>query len=289
MGDRRIPTWLSGALVLGAFGALVWLEYRRPLRRSVEPKAAHDARDLAMGGLGAATLQVLERPVVEPLAELVERRRWGLLKLVRLPAWVEVPLALVLMDYTLYLWHVLTHRVPWLWRFHRVHHVDLELDAATAVRFHFGELALSVPWRAAQVLLIGTSPRALSIWQTATIGSILFHHSNLRLPVAVERALSRVIVTPRMHGIHHSIVEEETNSNWSNGLALWDRLHGTLRLNVPQEAVTIGLPAYRRPAEVTLGRVLVMPFGPERPSWRLPRGARPKRVRPQVRADHLLP
>ena len=103
MAESRIPSWLSGALVLGAFGALVWLEYHRPLRRSVEPKAVHDARDLAMGGLGAATLQVLERPVVEPLAELVQRRRFGMLKLVRLPAWVEVPLAIVLMDYTLYL------------------------------------------------------------------------------------------------------------------------------------------------------------------------------------------
>jgi sterol desaturase/sphingolipid hydroxylase (fatty acid hydroxylase superfamily) len=237
-----------------------------------------------MAGLGAATLQVLERPVVEPLAELVERRRCGLLKLARLPAWVEVPLAIVPMDYTLYLWHVLTHRVPWLWRFHRVHHADLDLDAATAVRFHFGELALSVPWRAAQVLLIGTSPRALSIWQTATIVSILFHHSNLRRPIAIERALNRVIVTPRMHGIHHSIVEEETNSNSSNGLAFWDRLHGTLRLNVPQEAVTIGLPAYRRPAEVTLGRLLVIPFGPKQPDWRAPGDARPKRGHDH--ADH---
>jgi hypothetical protein len=99
--------------------------------------------------------------------------------------------------------------------------------------------------------------------------SILFHHSNLRLPPRLERRLVPFLVTPRMHGIHHSAVEEETNSNWSSGLTLWDRLHGTLRLGVPQRDITIGLPAFRWPEEVTLGRILAMPFGPQRPTWRL--------------------
>ena len=113
---------------------------------------------------------------------------------------------MLLMDYTLYVWHVLTHRVPALWRFHAVHHIDLDLDASTAVRFHFGELTLSTPWRVAQVVVIGTSPLALSIWQTGLLMSILFHHSNVELPLAIERRLGRVFVTPRMHGIHHSQV-----------------------------------------------------------------------------------
>src|SRR3546814_2584537 len=107
------------------------------------------------------------------------------------------------MYYTLYVWHLLLHRVPLLWRCHVAHHVDLDLDASTALRFHFAELALSVPWRAAQIVLIGVSPRALSVWQTALLLSVLFHHSNARLPPAMERRLNRLIVTPRMHGIHH--------------------------------------------------------------------------------------
>jgi sterol desaturase/sphingolipid hydroxylase (fatty acid hydroxylase superfamily) len=181
-----------------------------------------------------------------------------------------VPLAVVALDYTLYLWHVLTHRVPFLWRFHQVHHVDLDLDASTAIRFHFGEMALSVPWRAAQVLVLGVSPRALALWQKLTLIEILFHHSNLELPLEVERWLCCFVVTPRMHGIHHSIVEEEINSNWSSGLTLWDFLHGTLRLDVPQDEIIIGVPAYRKPEELTLPNLLAMPFAPQRPSWQLP-------------------
>jgi sterol desaturase/sphingolipid hydroxylase (fatty acid hydroxylase superfamily) len=257
---------LGGALVLGAFGALVWLERRRPLRVEREPKLTRAARNLAVAGAGALALQLMEKPVTDRLTALVERRRWGLLKVARLPAWLEVAVACVLLDYTLYLWHVLTHRVPFLWRFHVVHHADLDLDTTTALRFHFGELALSVPWRAVQIILIGVSPRALSVWQTLLMVSILFHHSNTRLPVRVERRLNHFIVTPRMHGIHHSTVREETNSNWSSGFTLWDRLHGTLRLDVPQASIDIGVPTYRDPREVGLADILSMPFGEERPT-----------------------
>lgn len=270
--ERRIPAWLSAGLTLGVFAALVVLERRRPLRPRQEPQWRRDARNLAVAATSAAALRVAERPIVEPLAELVERRRWGLLKQADLPVWVEVPLAVASMDYTLYIWHVLIHRVPWLWRFHLVHHVDLDLSATTALRFHFGEMTLSVPWRVAQIDLIGVGPRALSIWQTALFMSILFHHSNLRLPVGIERRLVPFIVTPRLHGIHHSIIEEETNANWSSGLTLWDWLHGTLKLGVPQKKITIGVPAYRDPEEVTLGRILAMPFGRERQAWPRPSG-----------------
>ncbi len=263
-GGGKVPSWLSGAFVLGAFGALVWLERRRPLREERESKLVRSARNLAVAAAGAAALRLTEAPLAERLTALVERRRWGLLKLARLPLWLEVAAAVVLLDYTLYLWHVLTHRAPWLWRFHVVHHIDLDLDATTALRFHFAELAVSVPWRAAQILCIGVSPLALSVWQTLLMLSILFHHSNVRLPAGLERGLNLFVVTPRMHGIHHSTVKEETDSNWSSGLTLWDRLHGTLRLDVPQDAIDIGVPAYREPREVGLASMLALPFGEQR-------------------------
>jgi hypothetical protein len=151
------------------------------------------------------------------------------------------------------------------------------MDASTAVRFHFGEMVLSVPWRAAQVAAIGASPLALSVWQTATLVEVLFHHSNVELPVALERWLCRLIVTPRMHGIHHSTVPEETASNWSSGLTAWDWLHGTLRLNVPSEDIVVGVPAYREAREVTLPNVLAMPFEQQRDSWRVPGDGAPRR------------
>jgi sterol desaturase/sphingolipid hydroxylase (fatty acid hydroxylase superfamily) len=288
MRERKVPAWVSAPLAVGAFALLAWLERRRPLRRNVEWKLTREARNLTVAAVSALALRVTERPLADKLTALVERRRWGLLKLVRLPAWLEVSLAVVLMDYTLYLWHVLTHRVPFLWRFHVVHHVDLDLDASTAVRFHFAELVLSVPFRGAQILTLGVAPLSLSAWQTFLFLNIMFHHSNVRLPVEVERWLNHLVVTPRMHGIHHSIVKEETNSNWSSGLTVWDRLHGTLRLNVPQGEIVIGVPAYREAEEVELPKVLMMPFGEERETWRFPGDGRPVRASLPAADAHRL-
>jgi sterol desaturase/sphingolipid hydroxylase (fatty acid hydroxylase superfamily) len=285
---RKIPTWISASLAVGAFGALVWLERRRPLRRSVESKLTRDARNLAVAGVAAVALQLTERPVVARLTALVERRRIGLLKQAALPRALEVALAVLLLDYTLYAWHVLTHRAPALWRFHLVHHADLDLDASTALRFHFGELIVSVAWRAAQVLLIGISPQSFSVWQSLLFVSILFHHSNVRLPIEVERWLNLLVVTPRMHGIHHSTVRGERDANWSSGLTLWDRLHGTLRLNVPQGEIEIGVPAYREPEELGLFEILKLPFGTEPPPQRSLAGARTERAALPIPADHLL-
>ncbi len=274
---RALPAWVNGGLVLGALAAALILERHRPLRRETQPKLRRDARNLAIAGVAGAGLTVLQAPVIGPLTRLVTKRRWGLLNLVKMSEPAKTFLSVVLMDYTLYVWHWLTHESTFLWRFHEAHHVDLDLTATTATRFHFVELMLSVPWRAAQVLLIGVSPRAFSIWQTATTVQILFHHSNVRLPGALERILSRIIVTPRMHGIHHSIVKDETDSNWATIFSFCDVLHGTLRLNVPQEAITIGVPAYRSEEELTFGKSLALPFRKNLHTWTRPAQPAPER------------
>ena len=274
---KAIPGWLNATLVCGTFATLLWLEHRRPLRRQAERKMTRNIRNLAMVGLSATTIWLIERPVASALAQFVEREQWGLVQSLRLPAWLKVVLSVLLLDYTLYLWHVLTHKVPVLWRFHRVHHADLDLDASTALRFHCLEMMLSVPWRAAQVLAIGVAPLTLSMWQTATLLAILFHHSNVEIPLSIERWLCRFIVTPRMHGIHHSMIREETNANWSTIFAFPDSLHRTRKLNVPQQAVTIGVPAYRDPQEVTFAKIMAMPFGKQRPTWQLPGDGSPER------------
>lgn len=251
---------LQASIVGMVIVAILWRETQGPLRRRVEPRFIHTIRNAAVGGIGAAAVHLAETPVVLPFATMIHGRGVGLLPLLSVPVWLEVVLACVLMDYTLYLWHVLTHKLPWLWRFHVVHHADLDLDASTAVRFHFGELLISIPWRLAQITLVGTSPLTLVIWQTATLVSILFHHSNVELPARLEHALSWMIVTPRMHGIHHSVADDEVNSNWSSGLAVWDRLHRTFRLDVPQHTITIGVPGYQAPRDVGLARMLALPF-----------------------------
>jgi sterol desaturase/sphingolipid hydroxylase (fatty acid hydroxylase superfamily) len=256
----RYRTLLHAALTLGGIAAVLWLERRKPLRKPVEPGLARLARNAAVGAITALTVRALERPAVERLARIAEQRGWGIAPRLPLPPAARALAAIALMDYTLYAWHVLLHRVPALWRLHEPHHADRDLDASTALRFHFLEFVASIPWRCAQIALIGAGPRTLATWQTLTAAEVLFHHSNVRLPRALERLLSRFVVTPRLHGLHHSIVREERDSNYSSGLTLWDALHGTARLDIDRENVIIGLPEHRAADDVTLGKTLALPF-----------------------------
>lgn len=259
---------ITGAVIAITGGIMLLAERYAPLRRTVESKLRRVIRNLTAGGVSLALVSLLQAPLLQPVASWIQRDRIGLLQIVALPRWIATIAGIVLLDYTLWWWHWANHRVPFFWRFHLVHHIDRDLDTTTALRFHFGELTLSIPVRAAQMVLIGVDPRTLWLWQTIVFGSILFHHANVRLPQAVERVLVRFIVTPRMHGIHHSDRIEESNSNWSNLLSVWDFLHRTARLDVPQERVVIGVPAYRNPADVTLGKILLLPFRRQRDDWK---------------------
>lgn len=261
----RAMKWAPGALLLAWGVGLFLAESRRPLRPVRVPRSRRDLRNGFVAGLSALTVTLLQDPIVQPLARRAETRRWGLLGRLPIPPAAKTAIAILLMDYTLYVWHVLTHRVPFLWRFHRPHHADLEMDASTALRFHFGEMALSVPYRAAQVALIGVGPGALALWQRLTLASILFHHANLRLPRWLDDALASLITTPRLHEIHHSIYPAERETNWSSGLTVWDRLHGTLQPRHVVSRVTIGDPVLRSPRALAIGPMLALPFQPAAP------------------------
>ncbi len=264
---KPLSPWITIPVIVVVAAILIWREKQRPLRKNTEPNSTRQPRNIAVAGFAAVAAIAVETPLVQPLTFLVERVGLGLLGIFRLPLWGEVAASLVLMDYTFYVWHVLMHRVPFLWRFHAVHHLDLDMDASTAFRFHFGEILLSIPWRATQVLAIGMTPFTFSIWQLAFSLCVLFHHSNVELPYNMERLINRILVTPRMHGIHHSVIQRENNSNWSSGLTLWDWLHGTLRLNVYQRSITIGVPALHTPDDVTIGKLLAMPFRRQPRYW----------------------
>jgi sterol desaturase/sphingolipid hydroxylase (fatty acid hydroxylase superfamily) len=254
--------WFVGvaAAVLAGLG---WLERRRPLRVEVDPGPRRLARNATLSLATAAVAALVDAPVTGALARRADAHGRGALQ--RLPRGLRTLVALLVLDYALYLWHVALHRMPVLWRSHVVHHSDLDLDTSTALRFHASEIAASVLWRAALVRALGIGARPLTLYQQALFLAVVFHHSNVRLPLAVERWLVRVVVTPRMHGIHHSIERAETDSNWSSLLNVWDRLHGTLRLDVPQDEVTIGVPGYRRP--LSLPELVALPLEPVDVSW----------------------
>ena len=255
----------GGAAVVLALALLALAETCAPLRRRVRPRGERLAVN-AVVALGAAlAVRLALVPVGVAVAGAAERGGFGLLHWLAAPAALAWPAGLLLLDYTMYVWHRLNHRVPLLWRFHLVHHTDLDLDVWTALRFHAGELLLSCGWRAVQVAAIGPSVALVLVFEVVFETATVFHHSNWRLPPALDRALTAVVVTPRMHGIHHSTLEAETNSNWSVMTSWWDRLHRTLRLDRPAETLVIGLPAYREPLSVV--DVLALPFRRQRPAW----------------------
>ena len=250
----------SAALV--ALAALLVAERARPLRRRTRPQVPRIARNLVMGAACQAVIAASEAPLTRAIARRNRARRRGLQH--RVGGHAGRLLAFLAMDYSFYLWHVATHKAPVLWRLHRVHHVDPDLDASTAVRFHFADMLVSLPWRLLQVRVAGLDPAMLARWQAFFLGSILFHHSSWRLPGQWDARAAWLVTTPRMHGIHHSSVPAEMDSNWSSGLSLWDRLHGTFRGHVVQRGITIGVDDAAARHDITLANALAAPLRPAR-------------------------
>jgi sterol desaturase/sphingolipid hydroxylase (fatty acid hydroxylase superfamily) len=278
---------LVAIAVAAALGLLFLLERLVPLRKPTSELFGRLLVNLAFSALALAAATLLVRPAVEASLGRLASRPFGLTHLVALPAPAGGALGFLLMDLSFYYWHLLNHRVPLLWRFHNVHHLDPDLDVSTALRFHFGELALSAGFRIAQILLIGISPAVYAAYEIVFQANTLFHHSNVRLPIRLERALNQLVVTPRMHGIHHSQVRRETNSNYGVVFPWWDRIHRTLGLNVPQAAITVGVAGYSEPEDNRLWNAVRLPFTRQRDYWRRPDGSTPDREATARDADPL--
>jgi sterol desaturase/sphingolipid hydroxylase (fatty acid hydroxylase superfamily) len=277
---------ISSPLLIGAFAVLVWLQWHHPLRTQRFHALRRTIRNLLLSLPAFLIARLALLPLPLGLAIFTERYHFGLLHWLPLPNWLAGIVGILILDYVYWWWHFGLHRVPFLWRFHNVHHTDLDMDVSTAARFHFGEMILSVFLFLIAIPLFGISPSIFVVFWVLFEISVQFQHSNWRLPVTFERILNRVLVTPRMHGIHHSIVERETNSNWGTVFVWWDWIHGTLRRDIPQAAITIGVPAYRDEKELTIGQLLVLPFRNQRP-WQFPNGEIPDR--PAQPTDELAP
>jgi sterol desaturase/sphingolipid hydroxylase (fatty acid hydroxylase superfamily) len=281
-----IPLWdyIGRPLLGGIFLGLLYLQWRFALRRQHFSMLRRLVRNFILSIPGFAIVRLAMLPIPLAVAVWAQDCHFGLLNWLQLPTWLATVATFALMDYAYWWWHYANHMVPLFWRFHNVHHTDLDLDVSTAARFHFGEMLFSVGFLSLAVILFGIAPIMLLVFFITFEGATLFHHSNWRLPIKVERTLNLIIVTPRMHGIHHSIVQRETNSNWGTIFCWWDKLHRTMRRDIPQDAVAIGVAAYRDEQELTLGKLFALPFGKQR-EWRLPTGEQPERMPHQ--ADEL--
>lgn len=220
-------TLITGA-VIGTFALLLFLLERfTPLRRLKRPLLGRLVVNLSFAAVAFATVSFTVRPAAEAVLGWTGYSGFGLAQWAAIPPLLQPLLAFLLMDLTFYWWHRSNHRIPLLWRFHNIHHFDPDMDVSTAFRFHFGELAFSSGFRVVQIGLIGPSLGSYLLYEAVFQACTLFHHSNVRLPIRIERLLVRFVVTPRMHGIHHSQVPGETNINYASVFCFWDRLHRT--------------------------------------------------------------
>src|SRR6266705_2400182 len=233
--------YVGRPLLACVFLALLLLQWRFPLRRQHFSALHRLVRNFVLSIPGFAVVRLAMLPIPIAVGMWAQDRHIGLLNWLPLPGWVAVIATFLLMDYAYWWWHWANHMVPIFWRFHNVHHTDLDMDVSTAARFHFGEMIFSVGFLSVAVTVFGIAP------------------------IKLEQILNLILVTPRMHGIHHSIVQRETNSNWGTIFCWWDKLHRTLRRDVPQDAIIIGVAAYREEHELTWGKLLALPFRGQRP------------------------
>lgn len=247
----------------GAFVVIALWETLAPRRVLTVAKSTRWANNLGLVALNTVLLRLLFPTAAVGVAAFCAANGWGLLNHFKAPPWLAVPLAVLALDFVIWLQHVMVHAVPALWRLHRVHHADPDFDLTTGSRFHPAEMVLSMLIKIATITVLGPPVVAVVIFEVALNAGALFNHGNLRLPTGLDRVLRWIIVTPDMHRVHHSVHEDEANSNFGFNLSLWDRLLGTYRAQ-PREGhqgMRIGLAGHTDPREVVrLGGMLRMPF-----------------------------
>jgi len=247
----------------GIFAVMALWELLAPRRALVLPKARRWGANLGLVVLNTVALRFIFPAAGVGMAAFAAQHGWGLFNYNVAPGWLAVVASVVLLDLAIYLQHVMMHSVPALWRLHRVHHADLDFDVTTGARFHTIEILLSMLIKFAVIAVLGPPVVAVVIFEVLLNATSMFNHSNVRLPLGLDRALRRVIVTPDMHRVHHSVEDDETNSNFGFSLPWWDRLFGTYRdqPRAGHEAMTIGIRTFRDPKRCDgLPGMLAMPF-----------------------------
>ncbi|TMV03275.1 sterol desaturase family protein [Ruegeria sediminis] len=252
------------AVFLGLFAVFAVAESFSPRRPRQYDRRRRWLTNLSITVLNTLTLRAMAIGV--PLLAVgaaidAGQKGWGLFNHLDWPGWIEVTLSVLILDFAIWAQHLVTHKVPILWRLHRVHHADRDMDVTTAVRFHPVEIALSMLLKIGLVYLLGPSALAVVLFEIVLNGTALFTHSNLKLPLAVDAVLRRILVTPDMHRVHHSLLRKEHDSNYGFALSIWDRMMGTYvaQPGKGHDDMTIGL-EWQDDRPTRLGWSLSLPF-----------------------------
>jgi len=249
-----------GVFVAVLFAMAIW-EVAAPQRRVEIPRLIRWSNNLGLVFLDALAVRLVFPVVAVGMAIMAAENGWGLFNQFQVPGWLAIVVSVLVLDLVIYLQHVMFHAVPALWRLHRMHHADLEFDVTTGLRFHPVEILLSMLIKLAAVVALGPPAVAVLIFEVLLNASAMFNHSNIRLPIGVDRILRLFIVTPDMHRVHHSIIPAETNSNFGFNVPWWDRLLGTYvaQPRDGQTGMTIGIEQFRTRRDLWLDRMLVQP------------------------------
>lgn len=253
---------IRAGLFLGLLGLMALWEIAAPQRRLDLPRVLRWSNNLALVFVDTAILRLVLPTLAVGVAIVAHDRGWGLLNMVGWSLWVKGLLAILVLDLAIYGQHIVFHKVPVLWRLHRMHHSDPDFDATTGVRFHPLEILLSMLIKMALVAVLGADPAAVILFELILSAGALFSHANIRLPRRVDRALRLVVVTPDMHRIHHSEVRHETDSNYGFSVTWWDRLFGTYRVaaKAGQQGIRFGIGAFGSRREQWLDRLFAQPL-----------------------------
>jgi sterol desaturase/sphingolipid hydroxylase (fatty acid hydroxylase superfamily) len=244
----------------GGFAIFLVLELLAPYRLSTVSKSRRWVTNVSLTIFNGVALNLVFGAAILGATAYVTANHTGLLYSVNLPPWARAIAVVAFMDFMLYVWHLLNHEMPTLWRFHRVHHSDLNMDVSTATRFHIGELTISAAIKIGLIFFLDVRFAELVVFETLLVMTAQFQHSVIRVPQWFERFYWMLFVPPSMHRIHHSVVIRERDTNYGTIFSTWDRVLGTLLTKVEQDRIKIGLGAYRDPTALRLGRILVMPF-----------------------------
>ncbi len=249
------------SIFIGVFLLMLLLERFIPRHPTVDSKLRRLGINLGLTLLNTGLIKLVFGAAAVGVAAYAQSRGWGLLNVLQVPAGLNILISVFILDFAIYWQHVLLHTVPVFWRFHIVHHSDLDLDVSSGFRFHPVEIFFSMLYKIAVVLLLGPSVIAVVVFEAILNGMAQFSHSNIKLPLWLDRTLRWVLVTPDMHRIHHSVERNETDSNYGFNLSIWDRFFGSYIENGirPQPEIDIGVPQYRKPEEVSFGKLMVMP------------------------------
>lgn len=268
-----METLIRPAFFLGGLFLFALLEVLLPRRSRVEKRSSRWLRNIFLTGFNTFILRLFLPLLPVSLALVTAERGWGILNMVDIHPLAVFVIAIVALDLIIYLQHLMFHAVPLLWRIHAVHHTDLDIDVTTGLRFHPFEIVISLGIKLGAVLLLGPPVLAVVVFEVILNLLAMFNHSNIRLPLPLDRVLRKIIVTPDMHRVHHSVRISETNSNFGFNLSWWDYLLGTYK-NQPElghEAMATGISGYRAPSEVRLVPLLLLPFTLRRDSYSLSR------------------